>query len=188
MGVFRVVTWNMHYGDKMEQAIEALEDVAELRGADILLLQEIDAEGVETIAQRLHYNYVFYPAFFNRQRRKAYGNAILAKWPIRNPAKIPLPNVLPGWMESRNSANATILLGGKEIPVYSVHLDLTWMLFMRGESQVEFLGREVDGKDNFIILGGDFNTWLPESLAILDDQMGKIGLKRLSKGTGYTFE
>ena len=59
---------------------------------------------------------------------------------------------------------------------------------MRGESQVEFLGRDVDGKDNIIILGGDFNTWLPDSIATLDDQMGIIGLKRLSKGTGYTFE
>ena len=105
-GSFRIVTWNMHYADKMEQAIAALEDVAELRDADILLLQELDAQGVVDIAQRLRYNYVFYPAVFNRQRQKAYGNAILAKWPLTTPAKIPLPNILPGWMESRNSASA----------------------------------------------------------------------------------
>jgi endonuclease/exonuclease/phosphatase family metal-dependent hydrolase len=187
-GGLRVVTWNTHYAVNLEQTIQTLEDVEELRDADILLLQEIDAEGVETIAQRLRYHYIFYPAAFNRQRRIEIGNAILAKWPLRNPDKIVLPNALPGWLESRNSASATILINGREIHVYCVHLEISWMLFMRGESQVEFLGRKAGGKDNIIIMGGDFNTWNPVSIAILDDQMGKIGLKRLTKGTGYTFE
>ena len=187
-GDLRVVTWNTHYADNLEQTIQTLEDAEELRDADILLLQEIDAKGVETIAQRLHYHYIFYPAAFNRQRRIEIGNAILAKWPLSDPEKIVLPNALPGWLESRNSASAKIIINGREIQVYCVHLEVTWMLLMRGESQVEFLGRKAGGKDNFIILGGDFNTWTTASIAILDDQMGKIGLKRLTKGTGYTFE
>jgi len=62
------------------------------------------------------------------------------------------------------------------------------MLLQRGESQVEFLSRAASGEDSFIILGGDFNTWPPSSIATLEDRMGKIGLKRLTKGTGYTFE
>lgn len=187
-GSLRVVTWNTHYADNVDQTIQTLEDAEELQDADILLLQEIDAKGVEKIAQRLRYNYVFYPAAFNRQRRKEIGNAILAKWPLSDPDKIVLPNALPGWLESRNSASAMILINGREIHIYCVHLEITWMLFMRGESQVEFLGREAGGKDNFIIMGGDFNTWTPVSIAILDEQMGKIGLKRLTEGTGYTFE
>jgi endonuclease/exonuclease/phosphatase family metal-dependent hydrolase len=187
-GSLRVVTWNMHHAEKLAQAIETLEDATELGDADILLFQEIDAEGVETIAQRLRYNYVFYPAFYSRRLQKEFGNAILAKWPLSYPDKIVLPNALPGWLESRNSASATILLDGREIKVYSLHLDYTWMYLSRGISQVEFLGRAAGGEDNFIILGGDFNTWTPISIAILDDQMGKIGLERLTKGTGYTFE
>jgi len=187
-GGLRVVTWNLHHAEKLEQAIQTLEDGVELRGADILLLQEIDLGGVETIAQRLHYNYVYYPAFFNRRHQEEFGNAILAKWPLSNPDKIVLPNALPGWLESRNSATATILLDGRAINIYSVHLDYTWLLLRRGESQVESLSRAAGGEDNFIILGGDFNTWTPVSVAILDDRMGRIGLRRLTKGTGYTFE
>lgn len=187
-GSLRVVTWNLHHAEKLEQAIETLEDGAELRDADILLLQEIDLGGVETIAQRLHYNYIYYPAFFSRRHQEEFGNAILAQWPLSNPDKIVLPNALRGWLESRNSASATILLDGRDINIYSVHLDYSWMLLRRGESQAEFLSRAAGGEDNFIILGGDFNTWIPVSIAILDDRMGKIGLKRLTKGTGYTFE
>jgi len=187
-GSLRVVTWNMHHGEHLEQAIATLEDAAELRNADILLLQEIDLEGVETIAQRLHYNYVYYPAFFSRKYQKEFGNAILAKWPLSHPTKIVLPNALPGWLESRNSASAIILVDGREIIVQSLHLEITWMYLMRGESQVEFLSRAAGGKDIFIIIGGDFNTWTPASIAILGDRMNKIGLTRLTKGTGYTFE
>lgn len=187
-GSLRVVTWNLHHGEELEQAIQSLEDVAELRDADILLLQEIDLDGVETIAQRLQYNYVYYPAFFSRRLQKEFGNAILAQWPLSYPDKIALPNALPGWLENRNSASASILLNGREINIYSVHLDYTWMLLRRGQSQVEFLSRAAGGEDNFIILGGDFNTWTPLSIAILDDWMDKIGLQRLTKGTGYTFE
>jgi hypothetical protein len=50
-GSLRVVTWNLHHGENLEQAIETLEDGVELRGADILLFQEIDAKGVETIGR-----------------------------------------------------------------------------------------------------------------------------------------
>ena len=187
-GSLRVVTWNLHHAEKLEQAIQTLEDGVELRDADILLLQEVDLAGVETIAQRLQYNYVYYPAFFSRRFQKEFGNAILARWPLSNPDKIVLPNALPGWLESRNSARATILLAGRGINIYSVHLDYTWMLLRRGESQVEFLSRAASGKDNFIILGGDFNTWTPASLAFLGDWMGNIGLHSLTRGTGYTFE
>jgi endonuclease/exonuclease/phosphatase family metal-dependent hydrolase len=183
-----VVTWNLHHAEKLEQAIQTLEDGVELRDADMLLLQEVDLAGVETIAQRLQYNYVYYPAFFSRRFQKEFGNAILARWPLSNPDKIVLPNALPGWLESRNSASATILLAGREINIYSVHLDYTWMLLRRGESQVEFLSRAASGEDNFIILGGDFNTWTPASLAFLGDWMGNIGLHSLTRGTGYTFE
>jgi endonuclease/exonuclease/phosphatase family metal-dependent hydrolase len=187
-GSLRVVSWNLFYGAKLEQAIAALETAPELRDADVLFFQEIDRVGVETIAQRLHYNYVFYPTILDHHRRIEYGDAILSKWPLSDPTKIVLPIFLPGWLESRSSTRATLTAGGREITLYSTHLDLTWMIFRRGESQAEFLSRAAGGKDDWIILGGDFNTWYPASIVNLDRQMGKIGLERLSKGAGYTFE
>jgi endonuclease/exonuclease/phosphatase family metal-dependent hydrolase len=187
-GRIRVVTWNLHYAEKLEQIIHDLEDVAELRDAEILLFQEVNAQGAETIAQRLGYDYIFYPAVFNRQRRQEYGNAILSKMPLSNPTKIVLPNFSPGWMESRNSARATISLGAKEILIYSAHFDTAWMIFTNRETQAEFLSKDAVGKDNFMIIGGDFNTWNPESIIVLTEQLGNAGLTRLTKGAGYTFE
>ncbi len=187
-GSLRVVTWNMFYGDKLEQTINTLAETPELRDADVLLFQEIDAAGVETIAQRLRYNYVFYPTILDHKRRIEYGDAVLSKWPLSNPAKIVLPVFIPGWLESRSSTRATITIDGKEIIAYSTHLDITWMIFRRGESQAEALSRAANKNNDFIILGGDFNTWLPASIASLDRALGKAGLERLSQGAGYTFE
>ena len=187
-GRLRVITWNMHYAEKAEQAIETLENVTELQEADVLLLQEMNVEGVEKIAQRLHYNYIYYPAAIHRQRREEYGNAILSKWTLSEPAKIVLPNWLPGWLQSRNAARAVISLGGREIRVYSVHLDTVWMVARWRETQGEFLTGEVNKADEFIILGGDFNTWNTGSIAMLENGLGKAGLVRVSKGSGYTFD
>jgi endonuclease/exonuclease/phosphatase family metal-dependent hydrolase len=187
-GVLRVIAWNLHYGEKLAQAIATLENAPELRDADVLLLQEMDAEGVETLAQTLHYNYVFYPAAFHRQRKEEYGNAILSKWPLRDPAKIVLPNWLPGWLQSRNAARAVIDTGEEHILVYSVHLDTTWMIPRWVMSQVEFLVEQASKEDHFVVLGGDFNTWMPGSITTLESNMLNVGLQRLTEGTGYTFE
>lgn len=187
-GSLRIVTWNLHYAEKLEQIIHDLEEVADLRDADILLFQEVNAHGAETIAQRLGYDYVFYPAVFNRQRQQEYGNAILSKWPLTDPTKIVLPNFAPGWMEGRNSTRAAVSLNGREILVYSVHFDTAWMIFVRRQSQAQFLSREAGGEASFMIIGGDFNTWNPKSIASLTEQMRNAGLERLTRGAGYTFE
>jgi endonuclease/exonuclease/phosphatase family metal-dependent hydrolase len=184
----RLVSWNLHYGEKLDRAIAALESVEELRDADILLLQEINSDGVEMLAQYLQYNYIFYPAAFHRQRRQEYGNAILSKWPLSNPKKVVLPNWLPGWLQSRNAARAMTSIGNRDIAVYSVHLDTTWMIPQWVISQGDFLVNEVDKGRIPVILGGDFNTWTPGSIEALENGLGRVGLERLTRGTGYTFE
>jgi endonuclease/exonuclease/phosphatase family metal-dependent hydrolase len=187
-GILKVVAWNMHYGEKLEQAIATLQDAEELSEADVLLLQEMNAIGVEQLAQALHYNYVFYPAAMHRQRREEYGNAILSKWPIRNSAKIVLPNWLPGWLQSRNAARAVLNVGEKDIPVYSVHLDTTWMIPWWGLSQGAFLAEQAGTGQDLIVVGGDFNTWTPGSIVGLESSLQSAGMERLTRGTGYTFK
>jgi endonuclease/exonuclease/phosphatase family metal-dependent hydrolase len=187
-GRLRVVTWNLFYGERLEQAIQTIKDAPELRDADVLLLQEIDAAGVETLAERLGYNYLFYPAILDHHRRVEYGDAILSKWPLSQPTKTILPVFLPGWLEGRISASANLSIGDKEITVYSTHLDITWMIFQRGETQAQALRKAAGATGRFTIIGGDFNTWNLPSIRNLERQMGKIGLERLSEGAGYTFE
>ena len=50
-GKLLVVAWNLHYAEKLDQAISTLENVPELQDADVLLLQEIDLEGMGAFYQ-----------------------------------------------------------------------------------------------------------------------------------------
>jgi len=182
-GSLRVVSWNLHFGEKLDDVVATLENASELQDTDLLLLQEINAEGVERIAGRLRYNYIYHPTVFSRKRQSEYGIAILSKWPLYDPEKIMLPNWLPGWVENRFAVKAVTKINGKDVTVYNTHFDLMWM-----EPQGEFLAKEVARRKTFSILGGDFNTWRPGSVSFLEDKLKDAGLERLTEGIGYTFE
>lgn len=182
-GTLRVATWNLHFGEDLDEAIATLENAEELQGSDLLFLQEIEAEGVEKIAKELRYRYIFFPTVFSRQRQEEYGIAILSKWPLNNPEKYLLPNWFPGWVENRFAAKAVISVAGKAITVYNVHLDVVWM-----ESQGRFLTGLIEQVNGETILGGDFNTWRAASINLLENSLADIGMERLTQGTGYTFQ
>jgi hypothetical protein len=55
-GALRVVTFNIEYAKRIDAALEALRSHPELRGADVIALQEMDAPGVERIARALALN------------------------------------------------------------------------------------------------------------------------------------
>jgi len=156
-GSIRIVSWNLHHADKLAEAIVTLENAEVLQDTDVLLLQQVNLIGVEKISRELHYNYVYYPAAIHRQRREEIGNAILAKWPLNDPVKIVLPNWLPGWLESRNAARARLSIGGRDILVYSFHMDMLWMVPGWVKSQAEFLVEATKIENAFVILGGDFS-------------------------------
>ena len=71
-GSIKVVTWNLNFAEGVITAINALQQVEELRDAHILLLQEMDEASVEQLAQALHYNYVYFPAAIHRRHRKNF--------------------------------------------------------------------------------------------------------------------
>ena len=58
----RVVTFNVEFGLRVDQAIEALQSHPGLRGPDVLLLQEMDHPGVDTVAKTLSLNYAYCPS------------------------------------------------------------------------------------------------------------------------------
>lgn len=182
-GSLRVVSWNLHFGEKLDDVVATLENASELQDADLLLLQEINAEGVERIAGRLRYNYTFYPTVFSRKRQSDFGIAILSKWPLHNPELIMLPNWLPGWIENRFAVKAVTSMKDRDITVYNTHLDLVWM-----EPQGKFLAEAMTKQVGPVILGGDFNTWRPGSISYLENKLKDAGLERMTEGTGSTFE
>ncbi|MDX1435829.1 MAG: endonuclease/exonuclease/phosphatase family protein, partial [Anaerolineales bacterium] len=170
-----------------DAAIETIKTIEELRDADVLLLQEMNLEAVETIAGQLAYDYVFTPSTIHPRYGKEFGNAVLSKFPIINPTKIVLPNLWFSWFQSRNAARAELDLGDEHIRVYSVHLDTIWTLPSWSTDQADYLMEDAAQSDLFTIVGGDFNTWAPGSIQTLEEGLGQAGLIRLSAGTGHTF-
>ena len=186
-GSLKVVTWNLRHGEHVEEAIETLTGMEELRAADVLLLQEMDEVGVEKIAREMSYNYVYYPTIVRSRQGRLQGNAILSKWPIRDHSKIILPKFYSGIMQTRIAVQGTILVEGAEIDVYSVHLETIWLLPLKINSQADYLYKNID-PDRKTIVGGDFNSWNDLVIIYLEQLFGQTGLLRVSAGTGYTFE
>jgi endonuclease/exonuclease/phosphatase family metal-dependent hydrolase len=170
-GTLGVVTWNLHFGEKLDKIIATLEKTKELHEPDLLLLQEIDAEGVDRIARHLRYNYIYYPTVFSHKREKEYGLAILSAWPLKDAERILLPNWLPGWVENRFLIKAVTSVNGQDITVYNTHFDVAWM-----RHQGDFLGEKLASPEGLTVLGGDFNTWQPSSITELESLMQAVGM------------
>src|SRR6266699_3110995 len=58
----RVVSLNLNYAQQVERAIYAFQSYAPLRGADVIMLQEMDAPATQRIAAAMGMAYVYYPA------------------------------------------------------------------------------------------------------------------------------
>ena len=187
-GELKVVSWNLNFANRAAQAITELSTVAELRDADIILLQEMDEVSVEEVAQALRYNYIYYPASIHRRYARQFGNAILSRWPLSEPQKVILSDHFRGLKHNRIAVRALVNLGDQQVVAYSTHMDMVWMLPGRSESQVEFLVRQVGKEKSAVIVGGDFNSWTQSSVDFLDDLFGEIGVRRVSKEAGPTYE
>lgn len=121
--VLRVVTYNVRFGRHIDRAINVLTTRAPLPGADIIVLQEMDAEGTQRIAEALGMSWVYYPAVVHpKAARQDYGNAVLSRWPIIADEKLMLPYIAGMRSAQRIATAATILVDTIRVRVYSAHL------------------------------------------------------------------
>jgi endonuclease/exonuclease/phosphatase family metal-dependent hydrolase len=154
----KVVTFNIRYAIHVDRAIVLLRDREPLRGADIVVLQEMDAPGVDRIARALGDDYVYYPGAFHPTGGKDFGNAVLARGPIADDRKI----ILPHWSRFRQmqriAVAATVSLRGDRIRVYSVHLANVGDLGRSDRAdQAAAILRDAQGWSGPAIIAGDFN-------------------------------
>lgn len=115
----RVVSFNIEFALRPDSAIAVLRS---LGGVDVVLLQEVDKEATQRVADALNLWYVYYPAIFRTRSSKDFGNAVLARWPIVEDAKILLPHRSWYGGSQRTATAATIRVGDEQVRVYSVHL------------------------------------------------------------------
>lgn len=107
----RLVSFNIEFALHVDSAMAVLASDPARRGADVLLLQEMNEEATERIATALGLRYVYYPAFFHYRTNRHMGNAVLSRWPIVEDRKIVLPHVSRFVRTQRIATAATIRVG-----------------------------------------------------------------------------
>jgi endonuclease/exonuclease/phosphatase family metal-dependent hydrolase len=153
------VTFNIEYAKRIDAALAALRSHPDLRGADVLALQEMDAPGVERIARELGLNYVYYPASLHPGTRRDVGNAILSPWPLDDDRKLLLPHRSRVLGQGRAAVTARVLVAGRPIRVYSVHLGSP--LGTSGgnrRQQAEVILADARAFAEPVLVAGDFNS------------------------------
>jgi endonuclease/exonuclease/phosphatase family metal-dependent hydrolase len=136
-GTLKVVSYNIKLSRDIDQAIRELESIPQLSDPDVLLLQEMDPIGVRTIAERLRFNYVYYPAVIHSTHDKGFGNAVLSPWPITNHMKLILPHEHPVRKMNRNAVFATLSIADFQLLAVSVHTEVFILGNERRLDQVE---------------------------------------------------
>jgi endonuclease/exonuclease/phosphatase family metal-dependent hydrolase len=106
----------------VDRALEALRASPRLREPDVLALQEMDAPGVERIAQALGLNAVYFPSGVHPKHRRDFGCALLSPWPLEDARKLVLPHEALGTHLRRSAVSATLVRGSLRVRVYCAHL------------------------------------------------------------------
>ena len=187
-GEIKIISWNIKFSEEIDAAITELQNVENLRNADILLLQEMDETGVERIAKSLKYNYIYFPASVHTHHNKNFGNAILSRWPISEATKVILPHQNPKNQQIRIAVRGRVQFTNQSALVYSVHTETVWLSQAKRADQIDALLADIDPDEQYVIVGGDFNTVTQEDVQNLAEQVEQANLKRASEGAGYTFD
>ncbi|HEX6276559.1 MAG TPA: endonuclease/exonuclease/phosphatase family protein [Polyangiaceae bacterium] len=151
-----LATFNVEFGEHVSRAVRELREHEELARAGVLLLQEMDPDGVDLMARELGYDYVYYPGSVHHG--KDFGNAVLSRWAIESDEKLVLPHRNPTNGRIRIAVGATLATPNGPFAVFSVHSDTPW-LGPRG--RVEQARAVIDAAERSeppVAVGGDFNT------------------------------
>lgn len=191
----RVVTFNIRFAERGDDAIHTLSEHGCLSGADIVLLQEVDDVIVQRISRMLGFNYVYYPASVHSKTDRLFGNAVLAPWPLSRAHKFVLPGVNPKTKQIRIAVGALVTIGPHRIYAYSAHTETPWLSSrMSWESrrlQMETVASRADEaakRDavSMVIAGGDFNTAGCRSITGLAEMFQRHGFADATKGVTGT--
>ena len=154
----RVVSFNIKFAEAIDRAIEVLARDS-LRGADVVMLQEMDDRGVDRIARALALNYAYYPASVHPGNGKYFGPAVLSRWPIERSWKLLLPHEGWGRRQRRTATAALIRANGVPLLAYAVHLETPVRLSESGRrDQAMAIIRDAAGHAGPVIVAGDFNS------------------------------
>jgi endonuclease/exonuclease/phosphatase family metal-dependent hydrolase len=183
---FKVVSYNVRYGQEVDAAIEVLARTPELADADIILLQEMHTDGVDRVARALGCSYVYYPASLRTSGRD-FGNAVLTRGRILEDRKVLLPHLNPFNRQQRIAVRTDLELGRHALAAYSVHTETPFLSIHDRAEQIDALLTSVPECSTPCLIAGDFNTLSPRSLLSFESRFADQGFQRASAGLGSTF-
>ena len=171
----RVVTLNVQFGRRVAEACQLFARHRDLARADLVLLQEMDRGGTETVAVSLAMRHVYYPACVHARTGRDFGNAVLSRWPLGGGEKIELPHRSLHDGSARAATVATVDTPAGPVAVASVHLATRFEMtpWARRRQLAALLHHlHLRGRDR-VVVGGDFNSH-------------RIGRIAIAEGFGWT--
>lgn len=172
-----VVSWNIQYGERMDVALAELRAHPRLASADIILLQEMDRQGVADLADSLGLHYAYSPAAVHPHHGKLFGNAVLSRHPITGWQGRILPHGTPLTGHHRIALAADLDLGGGvTLRAVSVH---TATMVVDQQKRLEQATAVLDSLVGTgpAVVGGDFNTVSDWEVTLL---------RRVGRAAGFT--
>lgn len=175
----KVMTYNIHHANPPSKPglidLDAVAEVIKKENPDLVGLQEVDRftkrsgniDEIKVLAEKTGMQFQFFKAIDHDGGD--YGVAILSKFPIKDAAKVDLPQVVKA--EARVLSYATIMLPNKTQLIFAnTHLDAT-----RPDSnrvvQMKSILSALSSKKEAVILVGDLNCEAKaEPIVLLDQQ------------------
>jgi endonuclease/exonuclease/phosphatase family metal-dependent hydrolase len=166
-----VGSYNIQYGQNLDQAIEDLRANPWLADADVLLLQEMGPEGTERVARELGYDFVYYPATRHPEHDQPFGNAVLSKVAIRQHYFVALPVQSPFPVTSRIAVVAQLDTRPEPIVVVSLHSSTVVVSREIRLEQYTSIRDSLTRYQGPVVIGGDFNTPTYDDVRLLRARM-----------------
>ncbi|MFL5403859.1 MAG: endonuclease/exonuclease/phosphatase family protein [Gemmatimonadales bacterium] len=153
----KVVSFNVEFSQRIDSAIALLRRDSVLRDADVVLLQEMNEEATQQVADSLGLSYVYYPAIYHYRTHQLFGNTVLSRWPIVEDRKLVLPHLSRFVRTQRTATAATVRVGSSLVRVYSTHLGTMGDLGSGGRrDQLRAILKDA-ARYSRVIIGGDMN-------------------------------
>ena len=194
---YRVLAWNLERGIEYEGQLAEIRGHPYLGSVDVFLLTETDVGMARSanrnvareLARNLGLDYAFAPCYLNlskgvgveneaqgRNELGLHGNAILSRYPIRNPRPIQLGNGRDKMRGNEKRLGQQVALAaeigfpGFDLTVCSVHLDAQ----SRQRHRRDQMAAVVDGlpPSGPAVIGGDWNTTTFDSSSALSAIVG----------------
>ena len=182
----RVVSWNIRYGENLEQAIDEIRANPELAGADIILLQEMGPDGTRRMAEELGMHHIYGGAAVHPHHKKLFGNAVLSRWPIINDKVLILPHETLLTGHRRIAVAADIDLGGMTVRAISIHTATVVMDQGKRIEQAKAARDSLGGFAGPVVIGGDYNTVSEYDVTLLRQVMRRLRMKTVRLPAGPT--